>query len=78
MATGRVGHAASSLGITVMVGEVESEFRPEDGGQADVAGGEGEAHGAVETVVIGEGETRKPETRGFVDELLGMAGTVEE
>ena len=57
---------------------VERELRTEHRGQADFARGFGEAHHAVEPVVIGERERGQPEPRRFFDQLFGMARPVEE
>src|SRR5581483_4247112 len=44
----------------------------------ELAGDPGEPHGAVEPVVIGDGEAVQPEPDRFGDEVLGVAGPVEE
>ena len=56
----------------------ERQLGAEDGGEADGLGRHGEADDAVEAVVVGDGQRREPEARRFVDQLLGMARTVEE
>ena len=67
-------------GDALGVGEAwgQRQLGAEHGRQAGGAGGLGEAHDAVEAVVVGEGERLEAEPGGFVDELLGMRGTVEE
>jgi hypothetical protein len=62
------------------VGEAgcQRQLCAEHGRQAGGAGGFGEAHDAVEAVVVGEGERLEAEPGGFVDEFLGMRGAVEE
>ena len=56
----------------------QRQLGAEHGRQTGGAGRLGEAHDAVEPVVVGEGERLEAEPGGFVDELLGMRGTVEE
>ena len=67
-------------GDVLGVGEArgQRQLGAEHGRQAGGAGGLGEAHDAVEAVVIGEGERLEAEPGGFVDELLGVRGAVEE
>ena len=68
------------VGVAVRrrAGGVEGELGTEHGGEPGGAGGEGEAHYAVETVVVGDGEGGEAEAGGLVGQLLGMAGPVEE
>ena len=51
---------------------------PNTVGQAERARRFGEAHHAVEPVVVGDRERGQPEPRRFLDQLLGMARPVEE
>ncbi len=56
----------------------EGELGAEDGGQSQLAGRLGEAHHAVEAVVVGEGQGLEPQPGGLLHQLLGRAGAVEE
>ena len=71
--TGRVGVA-----VRRRAERVERELGAEHGGKTGGAGGEGEAHHAVEAVVVGDGEGGQAQPGGLVGQLLGMAGAVEE
>ena len=66
--------AAARLLHSLIKGELDAEHRR----QADVLCRAREAHDAVEAVVIGDGQRGEPQARGLVDQLLGMAGPVEE
>ena len=59
-------------------GCLQGEFGPEHGGQPVGAGRLGEAHDAVETVMIGDGEGFETEPDGLFHELLRVRGTIEE
>ena len=59
-------------------GEIEAEFRTEDGGQPDRFGRLRKSHDAVHPVVVGEGEGLEAEARRFFGEFLGMARAVEK
>ena len=67
-----VGHADA------IVTRVQGELGAENGRQAEGAGGLGEAHDAVEAVVVGEGEAREPEAHRLSDEFFGVTRPVEE
>ena len=57
----------------------DGELGTEHGGQTEGPGRLGEADHAVEAVVVGEGEGRQsPSRAASADQLLGMAGAVEE
>ena len=56
----------------------ERDLGAEHGGQANGAGRFGEAHDAVEAVVIGERQRLQTQARRFLGQLLGVRGTVEE
>ena len=56
----------------------QGDLGTEHGRQSDGARRLGEAHHAVETVVIGDRQRLETETRGLLRQLLGMRGTVEE
>ena len=71
--TGRIGVA-----VGWRAGRVERELGAEHGGETGGAGGEGEAHHAVEPVVVGDGQGGEAQAGGLVGQLLGMAGPVEE
>ena len=73
MLTGRVGVA-----VRRRAGRVERELGAEHRREPGGAGGEREAHHAVQTVVVGDGEGRQILPGGLVRQLLGMAGPVEE
>ncbi len=70
-----VGHADPDMRATR---PGDGELGPEHGGQAEGPGGLGEADHAVETVVIGQGEAGQTQPGRLGDQLVGMAGTVEE
>ena len=70
--TGRVG-----LGLACAV-HAEGELGAEHSGKVVLAGGEREAHDAVEAVVIGDRERGEPEARRLRRQLLGVTGAVEE
>ena len=57
---------------------VERELRPRDGAHAEGGRGVGQRHGAVETVVVGEGERGVALLRGGHGELERVGGAVEE
>ena len=61
----------------VVVG-VDRDLGPEDRGQTEGPGRLGEAHDAVEPVVVGERQSREAEARAFGGELFGVARPVEE
>ena len=71
-----VGHAGGCVEHTVRARQVE--LGAEDGGQPDLAGRLGEAHHAVQPVVVGDGERGEPEAHGLGSHLLGVVRTVEE
>ena len=80
-----VGHHPGvhlALGVGLAAGPAalggEADLRPEHGGQADGAGGLGEADDPVQPVVIGERQGLQPQAVGFLHQRLGMAGPVEE
>ena len=56
----------------------QGDLGAEDGGQAEGPRGLGEAHHAVEAVVVGEGQRAEPQARRLGRQLLGVAGPVEE
>jgi hypothetical protein len=56
----------------------QRELGAEDRGQTHRLGCHCEADDPVEAVVVGDGERGEPQPGGFVDQLLGVAGTVEE
>ena len=64
----------------LVVGEArgERDLGAEHGRHADRARRLGEAHHAVEPVVVGEGERLEAEPGGFGGELLGVRRAVEE
>ena len=72
MAALRVGHAVLGLG------EPERQLRAEHGGHAHGPSRLGEAHHAVEAVVVGDGQRLQPEPGRLLGQLLGVAGPVEE
>ncbi len=61
-----------------VVGAVEGDLGAEDRGQADLRGGLGEAHHAVEAVVVGECQGLEAEPGGLLGQRLGRRGAVEE
>ena len=68
----RVGHAVLRLG------EPERQLGAEHRGHAHRPGRLGEAHHAVEAVVVGDGQRLQPEAHRLLGQLLGVAGPVEE
>ena len=56
----------------------QGELGAEDRGQAHGLGRHREADDPVEAVVVGDREPGQAEPGGLVDQLLGVAGTVEE
>ena len=72
--------AALGVGDSVLRhGEVERELGSEDGLDLGVAlGGLGEAHHAVEAVVVGDADADEPQPLGLLEQLLGRARAVEE
>ena len=64
--------AHSGIGVADRYGGApEGELGAEDGGHPELAGGLGEAHDAVEAVVVGEGQGLEPEADGLLDQHLG-------
>jgi hypothetical protein len=61
-----------------IVARVEGHLAAEDRRETEGPGGLGEAHDAVESVVVGQCETREAEPRALGGELLGVARAVEE
>ena len=59
-------------------GLLERQLSTEDGGHPAGRRREREPHDPVEPVVVGDRERGQSEARGLVDQLLGMARTVEE
>jgi hypothetical protein len=57
---------------------IECEFAPKNRPKSEGSSGLGEAHDAVETVVISERETRESEPRALGGELFGVARPVEK
>ncbi len=76
MGATRIGHAGADLRRGAGAGD--GELGAEHGGQAQGAGGLGEADHAVEPVVIGQGESGETEPDRLRGQLLGMTRTVEE
>jgi hypothetical protein len=83
----REHHEVRALGVGDAVlrrAQAEGELGAEDGRDGcrvvDLrrARGLGEAHDAVETVVVGEGQSVQAEPVGLLDEVLGGGGAVEE
>ena len=71
---GRAGPGARCAGAGELEGQLGAEHRRE----ADGPGRHGEADDAVEAVVVGDGQGREAEPGRLVDQLLGVARTVEE
>jgi hypothetical protein len=61
-----------------VVVRVDGDLGAKDRGQSEGPGRLGEAHDAVETVVVGEGQAREAEPGPFGGQLLGVARAVEE
>ena len=59
-------------------GRRQRHLAAEDGRQRNRARGLGEAHHAVEAVVVGQGQRIQPEPVRLGHELLGVAAAVEE
>jgi hypothetical protein len=74
---GRVGQPVGRLERR-LTGRDERELGAEHRGQADLAGRLGEAHHAVEPVVVGQGQAGEAEAGGLLGQVLGVAGPVEE
>ncbi len=72
MLAGRVGDPVRRLA------HPDREFGPEDRGELDRLGRHGETDDAVEAVMVGHREGGQAETGRFIDELLRVAGAVEE
>ena len=72
--TGRIGAAGMEAGGA----ETQGELGAEDGGETERPGRLGEAHDPVEPVVVGDRERGQPQARGLLDQLLGMARSVEK
>ena len=72
-----VGLAADDALVVAEAGR-ERDLGAEHRRQADGAGGLGEAHDAVEAVVVGERERLEPEPGRLGDQFLGVRGAVEE
>ena len=72
--TGRIGHADPRrdqlLGLRARQRNVQPQLGAEPGREPDLLGGLGEAHHAVDAVVIGEGERAQPEPGGLLGEFL--------
>ena len=60
------------------LGEPERQLGAEHRGHAHRPGRLGEAHHAVEAVVVGEGQGLEAEAGRLLGQLLGVAGAVEE
>ncbi len=76
---GEVAVAGAGLGEQGEVrAVVEGDLGAGDGSDAGGFGGLGELHGAVETVVVGDGERFVPVGDGPRDHLLGEGGAVQE
>ncbi len=56
----------------------DGELGPEHGGQAEGPGRLGEADHAIEAVVVGQGDGGQAESDCLGNQLLGVAGAVEE
>ena len=72
---GSVGQHHQSTGPTMIV---DRDVAAEDGGQSHRARGLGEAHHAVEAVVVGDGQRRQLQALGFLHQLLGVRRSGEE
>ena len=72
MGAPRVGDAGAGGGGR------EGQLDTEHGGYIEDPRRLGEADGAVETVMVGEGQGRQAESGGLGHQLLGVAGAVEE
>ena len=59
-------------------GGVEGQLGPEHGGQAQGAGGLGEADHAVEAVVVGDGQGLEAQPGRLLGQGLGLRRAVEE
>ena len=71
--------AALGIGHAVLRGrEPQAQLRAEDRAHAQLGGGLGEPDHAVHAVVVGERDGVEPQPGGLLDQLLGMAGAVEE
>ena len=68
----RVGHPV------LRCGQPEREFGPEHGGHLQLGGRLGEPHHPVHPVVVGERDRVQTEPGGLLDQLLGVAGAVQE
>jgi hypothetical protein len=82
ISSGRLGqerHVVPTFGFGVTRETVpERHLGAGDGLDPGVAGGVGELHGAVETVVVREGQRRIVQLHGPTHQLLRVGGTVEE
>ena len=68
----RVGHPV------LRGGQPERELGAEHRGHAQLGGGLGEPHHPVHAVVVGEREGLQTQPGGLLDQLLGVAGAVQE
>ena len=77
---GRPGARGGRGGLWRKAGAMagEGELGPEDGGHPRLLCRLGEAHDAVEAVVVGERQTRQAQTRRLGHQFLGVARPVEE
>ena len=90
---GQEGHvAAADQRVTVRVGGIEpvqalgdsrnvqghGDLCTRDGLESFGAGRLGELHGAIEAVVVGEGQGRIPHLQSSGNQLLGMGGSIQE
>ena len=69
MLTTGVGHARA-------LAAVNADFRPKDGRQSRRSCRLGKAHHTVETMVIGECQSRQLQSRGFNHQFFGITGSV--
>ena len=71
--------AALGIGHPVLRGgEPERQLRAEDGADPELGGGLGEPDHPVHAVVVGECERVQAQARRLLDQLLGVARTVQE
>ena len=71
--------AALGIGHAVLRGgEAQRQLRAEDGADVQLGGGLGEPDHAVHAVVVGERERLQTQAGGLLDQLFGMARTVQE
>ena len=64
--------------MTILLEPIKAEFGAEHGRYADLGSGLRESDDAIETVVIGDRDGVQAQPGGFLDEVFGIAGTVEE